>query len=68
MNDRIREQFIRDEIAKAEKQDAAYFSHQEHLNRKRMRREALRILGTDIIIAAVAISALVLLASVRGWI
>lgn len=35
--DKTREQFIRDETAKAERQDAEFFSAQENLNRSAIR-------------------------------
>ncbi|OOY16743.1 hypothetical protein [Thioclava sp. DLFJ4-1] len=65
--DRLRDQFIRDETAKAERQDAEFFSSQEHLNSNAIRadswQDALRlgpvVLALTIAIACVALIALI---------
>ncbi|OOY31607.1 hypothetical protein [Thioclava sp. F36-6] len=40
--DHLRDQFIRDETAKAERQDAEFFSAQENLNRNAIRADRMR--------------------------
>lgn len=65
--DHIRDQFIRDETAKAERQDAEFFSAQENLNRSAIRadrwqdavRRAPMLFALAIAIVCVALIALI---------
>ncbi|KEP68425.1 hypothetical protein DL1_11810 [Thioclava dalianensis] len=65
---RIRDQFLRDEIAKAERQDVEFLSAQQAINSRQMRRDTAHSRRTNIIIAVTALAAIALLAHLRGWI
>jgi len=67
-HDRPRTQFLRDEFAKAEQQDAEFFSAQHHINRRRMRRDYLRYVAADLIIAAAVVTLVIVFTIARGWI
>jgi len=66
-HDRPRTQFLRDEFAKAERQDAEFFAAQRHINFRRMRSETRRAL-TPYIVRAAAFAIALGLAITRGWI
>lgn len=54
--DRLRDQLIRDETAKAERQDAEFFSAQEALNRNAIRADRMRqVIRPGLAVAALAV-------------